>query len=259
VSQISIIEKPSLESSEVEIKKAISKNRSFILIGHCWVEYKGRARSILEPGERVMLVKGDGSVLIHRPTGYKPVNWQPPECYFRTNLADGDLVVEAIRPKAQESLKVFFDQVYVLTVMKLVDEGEFYLHVSEKEIREAILKKPRLVEKGFKPVSYEKKVEPGFIDVYGLDGEGKLVVLEIKRGRAGKDAVIQLSKYVESVKSTAGREVRGVLAAPQITKGVRKMLTTLELEYKRIDLKKCAQVVTFTREKKIHDFFHREP
>lgn len=254
-SHISILENPNLESSEIAIKTGLSQKRSIILIGHCWVEYNGRARSILEPGERILLIKADGSVLIHRPTGYKPVNWQPSKCYFRTSLVNDILTIIAIRRKVQESLKIFFDKLFVVAVMDLVDEGQFYLHVSEKEIQEAILTNPDLLEEAFQPISYEKKVEPGFIDIYGLDKEGNLTVVEIKRGRAGKSAVIQLAKYVDSIRDTADRPVRGILAAPQIMRGVQKMLATLNLDYRKIDLKKCAQTVTFTKATTIQDFF----
>jgi RecB family endonuclease NucS len=255
ISHISVLKNPSLEASEVAIKVGLSQKRSLILIGHCWIEYNGRARSILEPGDRVLLIKSDSSVLIHRPTGYKPVNWQPPECYFRTRLTNETLIITAIRRKVQESLIIYFDKLFVLTTMELVDEGQFYLHVSEKEIQEAIIANPDLLEEAFQTISYEKKVEPGFIDVYGLDKEGNLTVVEIKRGRAGKSAVIQLAKYVDSIKMTADRPVRGILAAPQIMKGVQKMLATLHLDYRKIDLKKCAQTITFTKATKIQDFF----
>ncbi len=254
-SHISTLKNPNLYASEVAIKKGLSQKRSIILIGHCWVEYNGRARSILEPGERILFIKADGAVLIHRPTGYKPVNWQPSNCYFKTSLINDTLIITAIRKKIHESLKIFFDKLFVVTVMELVDEGQFYLHVSEKEIQKAILTNPDLLEKAFQPISYEKKIEPGFIDIYGLDKEGKLTVVEIKRGRAGKSAVIQLAKYVDAIRDTASRPVRGILAAPKITKGVQKMLATLNLDYRKIDLKKCAQTVTFTKATKIQDFF----
>lgn len=254
-SHISILENPNLESSEITIKTALSQKRSIILIGHCWVEYNGRARSILEPGDRILFIKADGSVLIHRPTGYKPVNWQPSKCYFQTSLINDTLTIMAIRRKVQESLKIFFDKVYLVTVMELVDEGQFYLHVSEQEIQKAILTNPELLEEAFQPISYEKKVEPGFIDIYGLDKEGNLTVVEIKRGRAGKSAVIQLAKYVDSIRTMADRPVRGILAAPEIMRGVQKMLATLNLDYRQIDLKKCAQTITFNKATTIQEFF----
>ena len=249
------MENPNLDSAEVVIRTGVSQKRSIILIGHCWVEYIGRARSILEPGDRVLFIKADGSVLIHRPTGYKPVNWQPSKCFFQTSFSDDTLIIKAIRRKVQESLEIFFDKLYLITTMELVDEGEFYLHVSEKEIQEAILTNPNLLEEAFQPISYEKKVEPGFIDVYGLDSEGNLTVVEIKRGRAGKSAVIQLAKYVDSIKAIADRPVRGILASPEIMKSVQKLLATLNLDYRQIDLKKCAETITFNKTRTIQEFF----
>ena len=109
-SNISLFENPNLESAEVVIRTGVSQKRSIILIGHCWVEYIGRARSILEPGDRVLFIKADGSVLIHRPTGYKPVNWQPSKCFFQTSFSDDTLIIKAIRRKVQESLEIFFDK-----------------------------------------------------------------------------------------------------------------------------------------------------
>lgn len=103
--------------------------------------------------------------------------------------------------------------------------------------------------------AYEKKVEPGFLDLYGLNSSGRFVVVEIKRIKAGKSAVLQLARYVDEVKTLVNRDVRGVLSAPQISKGVQRLLATLNLEYKRIDLERCAQVLKMAEGKKIQDFF----
>lgn len=202
-----------------------------------------------------MIIKEDGAALVHRPTGYEPVNWQPSGCYLRTNLTDEGLVLEAIRRTPSEALKVLFEQVYALFTMKMTDAGSFDLHVSEKEMQEAILAEPELFEKGFKPIAYEKRIDPGFLDLYGLDGSDRLVVVEIKRVKAGKSAALQLARYVDDVRKTSNRDVRGVLAAPQISKGMQRLLVTLNLEYKRIDLEKCARVMKTAGRRKIHDFF----
>ena len=53
------------------------KKYTIVIIGSCKVIYEGRASSTLDYGERIVILKQDGSTLIHRPTGYKPVNWQP--------------------------------------------------------------------------------------------------------------------------------------------------------------------------------------
>ena len=74
-------------SEAAEILERAFRARSFVLvIGNCRVDYEGRASSTLEWGERITIVKQDGSVLVHRPTGYEPVNWQPPKCVVNVKL-----------------------------------------------------------------------------------------------------------------------------------------------------------------------------
>jgi len=248
------LENPSVEKAVELVRKALSERRVVVIVGNCWVDYRGRASSKLEPGERIILIKGDGSVLVHRPSGYEPVNWQPPGCLFQTHVADGVLQIRAIRKKPRESVKLFFDRVYLVSALSLVDAGEFSLYASEEDMQKAILLEPSLLEAGFKPIAYEKKVEPGFIDVYGVDEAGRFVVVEIKRKTAGREAVLQLSKYVESVKSMVNREVRGILAAPHMGKGVQRLLETLKLDFKFLDARKCAEILTRSRTKKLEEF-----
>ena len=113
---------------------------------------------------------------------------------------------------------------------------------------------PTLIESGFRPIAYEKKVEPGFIDVYGVDEAGRFVVVEIKRKTAGRKAVLQLSKYVQAIEDTVNREVRGVLAAPHMGKGVQRLLETLGLDFKALDARKCAEILTRSKTRKLEDF-----
>ena len=114
---------------------------------------------------------------------------------------------------------------------------------------------PSLVEEGLKPISYEKKIEPGFVDVYCEDKAGRFVVIEIKRKTAGKEAALQLAKYVDSVKGIVSRDVRGLLVAPSLGKGVQRMLTTLNLEFRALDHRKCAEVLTKPESRQLQDFF----
>ena len=249
-----ILENPSVEEAVELVRKALSKRRVLVIVGNCWVDYRGRASSKLEPGERIILIKGDGSVLVHRPSGYEPVNWQPPGCLFQTHVVDDVLQIRAIRKKPRESVKLFFDRVYLVSALSLVDAGEFSLYASEEDMQKAILLEPSLLEAGFKPIAYEKRVEPGFIDVYGVDEAGRFVVVEIKRKTAGREAVLQLSKYVKAIKSMVNREVRGVLVAPHLGKGVQRLLETLGLDFKPLDPKKCAEILTRSKTKKLAEF-----
>jgi hypothetical protein len=251
---------PSITEAENVAREAISHHKTLLVVGRCSVDYSGRARSKLEPGERILIVKADGSFLVHRSTGYEPVNWMPEgKVIFHAQSRGPMLEIRAVRQKPPESVKVSFDNIQLVTVLSLIDAAEFSLYASEEDMQKAILLKPELLEEGFKLISWEKKVEPGFIDVYGTDKDGKLVVVEIKRKTAGKDAVLQLAKYIEAIKSKADREVRGILASPNIAKDVQRLLVTFGLEFKQLDPKKCAEILRRTETRKLAEYFRENP
>jgi len=253
--KLKVLENPKLAEAAEAIEKALAQRRTVIVAGNCKVLYSGRAKSTLEPGERILIIKEDGSLLVHRPVGYEPVNWQPSGSVFHVQTRADSFEVHAVRQKPRENVRVIFDEVFMVSALSLNDAGEFSLYASEKDMHKAILRKPSLLEEGFKPISYEKKVEPGFVDVYGVDKKGRLVVVEVKRKTAGKEAVLQLSKYMEAIKGKADRELRGVLVAPSIGKDVQAMLERLGLEFKALDPKKCAKVLKKTQNAKLETFF----
>jgi RecB family endonuclease NucS len=253
-----ILLSPDVKEAEKAVKEAVSQRKTILVIGNCWVHYYGRASSKLEPGERILIIKEDGSLLVHRSVGYEPVNWQPPGCIFHVQVKGDVLEIRAVRRKPAESVKVFFDSIHMVSALSLVDSGEFALYASEEDMQKAILLEPSLVEEKFKPISYEKKVEPGFVDVYGADKDGNFVVVEIKRKTAGSEAVLQLAKYVNAIKSKVNRKVRGILVAPNIAKGVQRLLATLELDFKALDPKKCAKTLKRPETRKLESFFMEE-
>jgi RecB family endonuclease NucS len=67
-----------------------ARNSVLIVVGCCCVEYSGRARSTLGWGERIVIVKPDGSVLVHQRAGREPVNWQPPGTRVRYQTETND-------------------------------------------------------------------------------------------------------------------------------------------------------------------------
>jgi RecB family endonuclease NucS len=252
---VEALENPTVEKAAQFIKAAIAERKAIILVGNCWVDYKGRASSKLEAGERIVIIKEDGSLLVHRPSGYEPVNWQPAGCMFYT-LAKRDILrIRAIRRKPSESVNISFDQIFLISAMRLIDRGEFSLYASESDMQRAILLDPSLLENCFKPISYEKKINPGFVDIYGIDKNGRLVVVELKRRTAGKNAALQLAKYVDCLKTMANRELRGILVAPRLAKGVQTILTSLGLEFKALEPRKCAEILRKSETQKLADFF----
>jgi RecB family endonuclease NucS len=240
------------------IEKAFAQRRTLIVAGTCHVHYEGRASSILELGERLLLIKSDGSLLVHRPVGYEPVNWQPAGGVFHVQVKDDKLEVHGVRQKPRESVKVTFNDVLMASALSLDDSGDFLLHASEDDMHRAILLKPELLEEGFKPISWEKKVEPGFVDIYGEDKNGKLVIVEVKRKTASKEAALQLAKYIEPIKAKVNREVRAVLVAPSLGKDVQRLLITLGLEFKALDPKACAEVLKKSENSKLAAFFNQK-
>jgi len=237
------------------VKKSFALRSTLVVAGSCRVRYSGRAASKLERGERMLIVKADGALLVHRPVGYEPVNWQPPGCVFHVEVKNGALEIHGIRQKPRESVAVAFDSVFMVSSLSLVDTGEFLLYASEEDMHKAVLLKPSLLEEGFKPISYEKHIEPGFVDIYGEDKFGRLVVVEVKRKTAGKEAALQLAKYIDAIKGRANRELRGVLAAPALGKDVQRLIVTLGLEFKSLDPKKCAEVLKRAEIMKLETFF----
>jgi len=253
-----VVQNPLVERAVSLVREAFSKRKALLIVGDCSVDYRGRASSTLERGERIVIFKEDGSLLVHRSVGYEPVNWQPPGCVFHVGVSGGGLQVRAVKRKPSESVRIVFDKVFLLCVLSLVDRGGFALYASEEGMQRAILREPSLVEDGFKPISFEKRVEPGFVDVYGVDEAGRFVVVEIKRKAAGKEAVLQLARYVDAVRGVVNREVRGVLAAPGLGKGVQRLLVSLGLDFKVLDPKKCAEVLSKPETRRLHEFFETE-
>ncbi len=253
--KIACLTHPELAEAAVSIEKALAQRRTLVVAGECRVVYAGRASSTLEYGERLLIVKSDGSLLVHRPVGYEPVNWQPSGSVFHMEVKDGTLEVHGVRQKPRESVKVTFKTILGVTALYLQDSGEFTLHASEDDMHRAILLKPSMLEEGFKPISWEKHVEPGFVDIYGEDKDGNLVIVEVKRKTASKEAALQLAKYIEPIKAKVNKPVRAVLVAPALGKDVQRMLESMGLEFVALDPKECAQVLKKTGNSKLEHFF----
>ncbi len=111
-----------------------------------------------------------------------------------------------------------------------------------------------MIEKGFTAVSQEEQTKYGFIDVFGTDKDGNLVVVECKRYCADLGAVTQLRRYVEKIKEMKGlKKVRGILACPKISANAKKMLEDWGFEYKMIE--PPSYLETHKKgQKKLHEF-----
>ncbi|MGA2460275.1 MAG: endonuclease NucS [Candidatus Bathyarchaeia archaeon] len=253
---LSVKVSPSVPEAAELLEKAF-RARNFVLVaGDCRVDYEGRASSVLEWGERITIVKQDGSVLVHRPVGYEPVNWQPTGCLVKAWVDDsGCLVVSASRSQPRENVSIEFREVSLTITGTMKDSGEFALHVTEEQMKQAILTAPNLVEEGLKPLQEEKSLgEAGFTDIFAEDNHGHLVVIEIKRHAATKDAVKQLQRYLDTLRKRVPRNIRGIIVAPELSKSAQPLLESLELEFVRLAPEKCFSVLKSRKDMKLSHF-----
>ncbi len=205
------------------------------IVAACAIQYQGRARSILHRGERLILLKPDGTLLVHTASKAKPVNWQPPGASFDAVIQDGALVLTAYRRKPEEMVKITFHEITLLLAVPLHDAAELALVGTEDDLQAILFDHPALVEDGFVPRRRERDAKRGFYDIDGHDAEGRRVIVEVKRGTAGVKEAQQLWRYVEQERGTESRVVRGILIAPKIAPKARSLLHDHEMEWREID------------------------
>src|SRR5437899_13039814 len=95
-----------LDHARSELVKALEARMMVAMVANCTVSYSGRTGSDMGEGERLVILKGDGCVLVHRGRDYQPVNWQPSGCVFQTGIERARLVVKAVRPRHLATLTV---------------------------------------------------------------------------------------------------------------------------------------------------------
>src|SRR5690606_35914359 len=123
--------------------------------GECEVFYQGRAASVAEAGDYLVMVKSDGSVQVHSHRGVKPVNWQPQTDDLRVVLEDGSAVLLAERFTPAEMLRVGFLVPALAQAIELREGGGFVLIGSESEMQAALASAPEIIEPGLTLVDIE--------------------------------------------------------------------------------------------------------
>lgn len=204
------------------------------VVGECEVFYRGRAASVADAGDYLLIVKPDGSLQVHGHRGVKPVNWQPQSDDMRVTVEDGSVVLYSERFNPAEMVRVAFLEPALAQALLLRESTGFLLMGSEAEMQQALARNPGVIEEGLSLLDRELPTGVGGIDLYARDGAGNLVVVELKRGKAGQEAVHQLRRYVDKVAESTGTPVRGVLAAPSITAPALEQLLGQGLEFREV-------------------------
>jgi RecB family endonuclease NucS len=183
----------------------------------------------------MIFVKPDNAFHLHQPLGTSPVHWIKPGAEIVLQKSDKHLSLKIHHVKTKEFVDIEIFRVYNFMSHKLEDGAKAVLFGNEKDMSDMIKDNPELISKDFKPSSREEHTKFGFIDVFGHDQKGNLIIVECKRYSAGLDAVTQLRRYVEKIKDLKGtKNVQGFLAAPAISPNALELMKKLKFEFKEV-------------------------
>ena len=206
------------------------------MIGDCQVDYRGRARSMLDWGERLYVLKQDGTILVHRPTMREPINWQPAGSITEFTNSKNQLIIRSRHIKPPEKMKVTFRNILNITCSVIQDHANLVISGMEMDVVNDIIKNPDMIEEGLRVCKREKHVKSGKIDVYCFDKNHIPVIIEVKRSMATISSVHQLRMYVNDIKHDfEGAEVRGILCAPHVPDMVKHLLADYGLEWREVE------------------------
>jgi endonuclease len=206
-------------------EKAKGARETLVFFCDCEITYSGRAEAFLPLGGRVIVIKQDGVLLVHQPEGGNPINYLKAGGELMLEKYEGHLLLHGKYVPNKEFIDIELFRIQEAIRRKLEDGQRQVLTGNEADMSDMIREHPALISKEFRPVSREEHTAVGFVDVFGHDGEGNLVVIECKRYTAGLSAVSQLHRYVEKIKQLRGTpNVTGIMASPKISPNALEML-----------------------------------
>jgi endonuclease len=163
-----------------------------LLVARCSVTYEGRLGARLAPAIRLVVCKADGSIAVHSDSGaYKPLNWMNPPC----TITETDGAIIARTPKG-ETLRIELHEIVQDTTIELGVDPGLEKDGVEAELQQLIAARVAALRDDFTLVRREFPTDIGPIDLLCRDGDGRAVVVEVKRvgDIAGVD---QLLRYQE--------------------------------------------------------------
>ena len=209
---------------------------SLIIIGDCMIDYRGRARSFLDWGERIVMIKQDGALLVHQPIMREPVNWQPSGSKTNFKVKNEQLILRSHNNRPPEKMKINFRSIQSININSLRDKAKLVISGMECDVVNDIVNDPNIVEDGLRISKREKQVKSGMIDLFGYDINHIPVIIEVKRSIANISSVHQLRMYVNDVKKDVDEaNVRGILCAPKIPDMVKNLLLDYGLEWQEVE------------------------
>jgi RecB family endonuclease NucS len=198
-----------------------------LVVARCQVDYAGRLTAHLPMATRVLMLKADGSVLVHSDGGsYKPLNWMSPPCTFKEGTTeDGRVEWTVTSPKSDDTLRILLDEIHHDSNHELGIDPGLQKDGVEKHLQELLADHPATLSEGLTLVRREFPTAIGPVDLMCRDADGRSVAVEIKR-RGEIDGVEQLTRYLELLnRDPLLSPVRGIFAAQEIKPQARVLAT----------------------------------
>ena len=200
-----------------------------LVVATCSVEYEGRLGARLPSARRLVVMKADGSISIHSDSGaYKPLNWMTPPCTLHHE--PGRIVASNSRG---ERLTIELHDVVHDIEIDLGDDPGLEKDGVEAELQELIAAGVDAVKQGLVLLCREYPTDIGPVDILCRDGDGRAVVVEVKR--VGEIAgVEQLLRYQERLdRDSRFSPTRGMLVATRVKPQARVYAESRGVECRR--------------------------
>ena len=249
---------------EISDDLALELNRhksttTVIIMGQSGSSFDGRIKSDVNPTDHTLIVKRDGTILLHSAEGSKPVHWQLAKAGSIEFKFDEEkrLLLETYRPKTKETLIITFEEVYAALVFHATASraGTDVLG-TEADFRSFLITNPERIENGLRILSWEQETPYGFVDIMAEDSAGCRVIIEIKRGQAVLKDAQQLERYKEHyIRLDVGKRLRPILVAPAIPQKVFNYLRDHEMEGIEIPWQEVFPTMTIPQKTSLEEFF----
>ena len=206
-----------------------------LIVARCEVTYTGRLSAHLPESTRLLMLKADGSVLVHADAGgYKPLNWMTPPTVVEE---DGDLLVVRKRAgRSEDRLEIRLLEVLSDVEHEMGEAAALEKDGVERDLQEALAADPSALGEPLRLVRREWMTDVGPVDLMCRDVDDGWVAVEIKR--VGTiEAVEQLSRYLECIRvDPAKAACRGVLAAQVLKPQAVALATARGIRCAQVDL-----------------------
>src|ERR1700712_3635648 len=183
-----------------------------LIVARCEVTYTGRLNAVLPEALRLLMIKSDGSVMVHADTGgFKPQNWMTPPTVIEEQ--DENIVVRKRAGATEDRLDIRIVEVVSDVTHDMGEAAALEKDGVEAHLQELLAEQPHWCGEGFRLVRREWPTDIGPVDLMCRDDHDGWIAVEIKRV-ATIEAVEQLTRYLERIRlDPAMGACRGVLAA----------------------------------------------